>query len=322
MELECTALTSNAATLSNQHGFNIHDDATVRDNRGNPTGREIVTQPLVVSMECGNDGSNLRIDYGDTQEVVRALCACAHSVNKTCGVHVHLGRPMANAEQKSKWEPERVRTFLAIGLLIEERIFTLVPPSRHSNRYCTKIRDVFTDQDIKSYYPVGEVLPRKMSNPKRYAWLNLIETKRVGTDARAYRQASEATGTIEVRLLGNTRRFDYIWAWTVLWTKIAAYVAYLPSSLAINHCVLASSLEPEISNVLRFFKSTYGDGEDRAYQDSDGQDGDTSMPARDARGYAMRAPTTVPESRADATSRVANTVVTDDNQLLDDGSAD
>jgi len=91
------------------------------------------------------------------------------------------------------------------------------------------------------------VVARKFDNIKRYCWMNLIETKRVGTDERPGRGSSHALGTIEVRSLGNTAKFEYVWAWTNLLLKLAAYVAYLPSSLAILRCGMINSFEEDFS---------------------------------------------------------------------------
>jgi hypothetical protein len=193
----------------------------------------------------------MSIDYGGAESLVKDLCSCAVEINKSCGIHVHLGRPDLGGgnPNKSFWEPERVRTFLIIGHLLEEKLFGLCPASRRDNQYCKKIAESYQDgRDFKQFYPVGQVQARKYENPKRYCWLNLIETRRVGTDAPG-RAAGPGLGTIEVRMLGNVRRFEYIWAWVQLWVKIGAYVAYLPSSLAISHCCFSGSLAGDFQRV-------------------------------------------------------------------------
>jgi len=86
---------------------------------------------------------------------------------------------------------------------------------------------------MMSYYPIGKVVANKRENTKRYCWLNLIETQRVGTKRTPGLGEGPATKTVEIRLLGNTRRFNYIWAWTRFWVRVAAYIAYVPTSLAV-----------------------------------------------------------------------------------------
>ena len=267
LEIEAVRISEDATGIFQRRGFDRHFDRTILADNGGQLpraledggGSELVTPPYTVGLTMTQDGNRLAIDYRDTMAAVEDLCAATAHVNTSCGLHLHLGRPHSSGG--SRWDPERVRTMLCIGLMLEERLFKVVPSSRVSNRYCAKIRSLFQEDDLRSFYPTGTVAPRKYNNPKRYCWLNLIETRRVGTDPTPSRAAGPATGTVEVRLLGNVRRFAYIWAWTQLWTKIGAYVAYLPSSLAIMHCTAGGSLEPEFANLARHLSAApLGDG--------------------------------------------------------------
>jgi hypothetical protein len=257
IELECVRLTQQAASLIQTHGFGRHYDGSIRGTNGEqlPTtiemggGSEIVTPPYKVSVRMDNEGKHMRLDYGNAQNAIKAMCDCAAEINTSCGLHVHLGRP--GKLGKSEWKPESVRTMLAICTLLEEKLFKLVPPSRHNNRHCQPIKGLFTANDLQSFYPTGAVVPRKNENPKRYCWLNLIETRRKGNDPRPHRMGSEATGTVEIRLLGNTRRFEYVWAWTQLWVKMAAYVCHLHPTFAFSHCVITDSIAAEMDAVLQ-----------------------------------------------------------------------
>jgi hypothetical protein len=147
---------------------------------------------------------------------------------------------------------------LIIGKMIESKMFGLVPPSRRDNSHCVKIDARYGAADFEQFYPVGNVNPRKYDNPKRYCWMNLIETRRVGTRSISGYGDSPATGTIEIRLLGETADPDYVERWTRLWLTIAGYVAFVPSSLAIMHCSLGNSLLPlvdEVSKSLALFEN-------------------------------------------------------------------
>jgi hypothetical protein len=257
LELECVKLTNNASGLMQHRGFSRHYDASIRGPNGEhlpPTieaggGSELVTPVYNVEIDSDDEGKKMQLNYGDAMERVRDLCACAAEVNTSCGLHIHLGRPGAN--NRSTWKPEHVRSWLAIGLILEERLFRMVPPSRRNNQTCLPIKQRFMDTDLQSFYPTGNVAPRKCDNPKRYCWLNLIETRRQGTDPTPGRMASTATGTIEIRMLGCTRRFEYIWAWTQLWSKIGAYIAYMSPTFALMHCGLTDSIATELEAVLR-----------------------------------------------------------------------
>lgn len=268
LELEIVRLTDQAGEIINRRGFQRRYDRTIRGHNGEALpesielggGCEVITKPLVVGVTANQDGSFMSIDYRDVEEIVRDLCKCAHEVNTSCGLHVHLGRPQKNAEpnvfgvKPSKWEPEKVRTFLGICTMMEDKFFGVCPESRKNNRYCAPIKNIYVEKDLTAFYPTGQVVPRKYDNPKRYCWLNLIETQRQGNDHRIGRGAGPSTGTIEVRMLGNVRRFNYIWAWVQLWVKFAAFVAYCPTSLALNHLMLGSGIQSELETLAKIKK--------------------------------------------------------------------
>jgi hypothetical protein len=255
VEIECVKLAGGAAQLIQQFGFQRHFDGSIRGPNGETLpatieaggGSEVVTPVYSVNVSMDAEGKHVQLDYGNAKNAIKALCDCAAEINTSCGIHVHLGLP--GKDGKSIWKPEAVRTMLAICTLREEHFFKLVPPSRHNNRHCARIKERFNESDLQSFYPIGTPVPRKSDNPKRYCWLNLIETRRKGTDPRPGRQASEATGTIEIRLLGNTRRFEYVWAWVQLWVKVATYVGHLNSSLSLMHCAVTDSIATEMDAV-------------------------------------------------------------------------
>jgi hypothetical protein len=255
IELEGLTATPGAEAIAQRHGFIKRYDHSIMadDGSGLPRtlesggGFEFITPVIVVNVRMSNVGENLIVDSGGASAMVEDLCGCIAHFNKSCGVHVHLGRPTRDNVVVSKWEPERVRTMLTIGMLLEEKIFSVMPDSRRGNHHSASIRTRYSDDDLGQFYPTGNVVTRKFDNIKRYCWMNLIETKRVGTDERPGRGSSHALGTIEVRSLGNTVKFEYIWAWTNLLLKIAAYVAYLPSSLAILRCGMINSFEDDFS---------------------------------------------------------------------------
>ena len=238
LELEITRLSSDADRIIRERNFKRHRDGSIQVDTGDgddSSGTELVTPTMSVSVTFNPDGDGtMTIDHRDTARIVADLCACAAKVNKTCGLHVHLGRPESSTSTRSKWEPERVRTFLIVCRQLEQKMFELSPSSRQNNRFCKKISEEYNETDLVSYYPMGNVSPNKYDNSKRYCWVNLIETRRTGTNESGGR--GPATGTLEIRLLGNVRRYDYIWAWTSMWLKMAAYCAFYPPTLAIAHC--------------------------------------------------------------------------------------
>jgi hypothetical protein len=121
----------------------------------------------------------------------------------------------------------------------------MVHPSRLNNDTCELISKRYTKNDLGQFYPMGRVDPNKYTNRKRYCWLNLIETARQGTRSDNGYGSSPATGTIEIRFLGETDCPSYIFMWTRLWLKIAALVAYVPSTLAIAQVCYSDLLEQD-----------------------------------------------------------------------------
>jgi hypothetical protein len=99
------------------------------------------------------------------------------------------------------------------------------------------------------FYPVGKVDPVKYSNQKRYCWLNLIETARKGNRSDSGFGGSPSTGTIEIRMLGETDNSAYIYYWLQLWLKIASLVAYAPNTLAISNCCFSDVLESDFQKL-------------------------------------------------------------------------
>lgn len=251
-ELELVKLAPESARLMAEHQFVQHYDRTIRGRNGEELPRsieagggcELVTGVLTVPVRMSDTGDGYTADFGVAHPVLRDLCACAAEVNESCGFHLHLGRP---SEAGSVWKPNHVRTMLFIARFLEETLYDLCPSSRRGNQYCKSIAQDYAICDFASFYPVGVVRPRKYDNPKRYCWLNLIETRRQGTERSG--ASGPALGTIEIRMMGNVRRHRYVQAWAELWVKVAAYVAYLEPSLAISRCCYGGSLEAELSKV-------------------------------------------------------------------------
>ena len=250
LELECVAPSERHEVIARDAGFKLKRDASIMlDGTSAPQGMEIITRPIKVPVLVGSEPPAI-IDNTHLRAGIELLAGCAAQVNESCGLHVHLGRPIADDPATSRWLPAQVKTALTLGFMLEERLYSLCPNSRRLSRYCAKLSDHYKVTDAYATCPIGRVYPRKMANPKRYAWLNLIETKRVGDPTLPEgRQEAAATGTIEIRMLGNTKRASYISAWTDLWVRVAALVAYYPPHVAILACA-SGELEVELQAVL------------------------------------------------------------------------
>lgn len=261
LELEAVRLRPAADSALTALGLAIHRDASIKADDGSDlprtgpdAGVELVTPVLNCEVVGTSDGKKMEVRIEPpTEQFIIDTCNLIQHVNKSCGVHLHLGRPSKDGT-KSTWEPEKIRTALIIGKILEPRLYDIVDPSRRNNQHCTAIDDRYTARDFGEFYPVGPVKPIKYDNKKRYTWLNLIETARTGNRSEPGFASSPGLGTIEIRLAGNTADSAYVMSWTRLWLKIAAYLAYVPTSLAINHCCYAGSLDANFSEVAQAYE--------------------------------------------------------------------
>jgi hypothetical protein len=273
LEFEAAELVSNIDAVCAQHGYHKHMDGTIASVDGavlrNPG--EVITPPFeailgVTSSEIGAPRVP-SVTFSDVEAIkakIRTLSLCATKVNKTCGLHVHVGCPQGRGN-KSHWTDEQIRTWLLVGLALEDRLYDVVPASRGNNRFCKKIKEIYSEEELASWNPLGEISPRKWENTKRYCWLNLIETRRNGSGPRYNSSGTplgsgEATGTVEIRLLGNVKRSEYIFVWTKFWAKIAGMIAYLPSSLAIASAY--HRVQADIDDIKRVKNNVYVSSEE------------------------------------------------------------
>lgn len=255
LELECVRLSQSAGQIIEQMSFGHHLDHSIKGDNGETlprswpgAGHEIVTKPTNIAVSMGSDGARMQMEFKPAHHLVSQLASCSGHVNRSCGVHLHLGKPKTSKDGSttfSCWSPDEVRTMLIIGQILEQRLTSMVHPSRLNNDTCELISKRYAKNDLGQFYPVGRVDPNKYTNRKRYCWLNLIETVRKGTRAESGYGSSPATGTIEIRFLGETDCTSYIFVWTRLWLKIAALVAYVPSTLAIAQVCYSELLEQD-----------------------------------------------------------------------------
>jgi hypothetical protein len=167
------------------------------------------------------DGTEYKIDATTAlipHESLRALRTLSLDpslhVNRSCGFHVHVGLGgRVSAPKRKQW----AAAFVLLARAVEPYAFNAVPPSRRTNHYCRAWRS-----------DSGSVINRryqshKYANDSRYMWVNVVE---------AFRPSG--IGTVEVRLLGSTKRYPYLFAWAAICHKMAAAALHLladPSAL-------------------------------------------------------------------------------------------
>lgn len=126
-------------------------------------------------------------------------------IDQSAGIHLHFS--VENGRLSPKINRKYLNNLYAIGSMFEDRIFQLVHECRRNNRYCLPLQKAMETnaeerQATSVQKKLGRISPYKGDNNKRYCWLNFVEIWRQG-----------GIRTVEFRLLGNTKRIEYIAAW-------------------------------------------------------------------------------------------------------------
>ena len=251
--LELEFVEKSPVYAENCHGFAEREDTSVKKQDGT-MGYELVTPPLTCKV-TNNDGAKPRVTYDAS--VVKRLCDCARAVNDTCGLHVHVGRPTSPIS-RSHWSADQCHAWLVTGMALESKLYAACPASRQSSKHAKPIRDIYPPAKFTSSlvaHPAHPAMPNKYENPLRYCWLNLVETVRPSQnempfERQNHRGLAAALGTVEIRMMGNTRRFSYVDAWLRLCLTWGAVMAYTDPVRAISGITLGDWLSDEIEAVM------------------------------------------------------------------------
>lgn len=220
-----------------------------------------------LNVSCIRDGSIAGGEYvsgvlrGDAGMVqmhnllgeLRSSC----TINKTCGIHVHVGTANFN-------KAFTVYAYI-LGLRLEDEVFQTLPPSRTNNEYCDKLRklptmkademiaiinkhgfkagvDICYDELYKgmSYGDLPDEKHNKLhphkngrycgkyqgvpiNNNFRYKWLNLIPTNFNMKKAKSLKQAKERC-TIEFRNHGASLSYVKVRNWVLFCMAFVSFV--------------------------------------------------------------------------------------------------
>ena len=198
--------------------INIKEDASVNED-----GKEYVLSESAVNDS--NKGLNALEQLLDDEYI---------NVDKSCAFHVHLGLPKRNriSKQWAGW-------MVVLGRLVEDKAFQAVPMSRRSNNYCRKL-SLSTEPIQARFYP-----KEKYRNDSRYYWINVVEMFR-----------EEGIKTVEIRLLGNTKRWEYCLAWI----SVCHLMAQAALRLVKDPSRLAQEVE-KLNNIFEQIGTGFLDGE-------------------------------------------------------------
>lgn len=196
-------------------------------------------------IEVGHDGSvsGDGLEYRVKRELVhtpdkslaalRTLATDPYlQVNRSCGFHVHIG--LAKRSRKiHAW----AGWFVQLARDLESYAFAAVPESRRANNYCRSWKES-RGSIIAQQYSAS-----KGSNQLRYNWVNPVEIFRPG-----------GIRTIEVRLMGDTKRYTYLLAWISVCRLMAISswaLLFDPSRLEFEREELKKSFNLVRDNFLR-----------------------------------------------------------------------
>lgn len=191
----------------------VHDGSLRHADDGKVYGGEYVTDVLRGDLGL----SNLKMLC--TELTKRCL------VDKTCGVHVHIGDAI--------FDKETVVLMYYLYVKIQDEIFMMLPPSRRNNEYCRKLPNIGIDLSkilserdyhISFYYDRiiqelsnfsgGQKVNKKRDHPKgakcgydhstaRYCWVNFMptvfNTRKNGIYTVEFRPAPGSTSYIKVK---------------------------------------------------------------------------------------------------------------------------
>jgi len=133
-----------------------HDSSVTRGTFPRATGGEVVSPIL-----RGTDG------FDQIAKVVKAIRDCNGTINKRCGLHVHVDMRNFTATGRAK--------VVASWRNWQTEITKIVARSRHNNTYCRQISkyeaDLWVDQILRGNEQVGD----------RYRTLNTTPFPRIGT---------------------------------------------------------------------------------------------------------------------------------------------
>ena len=213
--------TSYLKTSSMNYTFGVEMETCTR--------REV--DPDGLNLKTMEDGSISGIEYvtgvlkGDVgiqqlKNICRALREEDVRVDRSCGVHIHIGNTIFNRRFSIM--------LLKLCKQIEDDVYAIMPSSRKSNSYCKLLPDSISGMNFHNYrktlgdftqgVPINKEYNKKKHHPgghynsQRYYWVNLTN-------------CSAATGpeTVEFRPHSATIDFDKIYNWLLICMSIVSF---------------------------------------------------------------------------------------------------
>lgn len=126
----------------------VHDGSLRGANGEDPLGAEYVTGVLI-----GDSGLT---QLAEICRVVGKNC----SIDKRCGVHVHIG--------SLNWNKEEVVFAYLLGELIEKDLFSVLPESRRKNSYCKPLTKILSGKILNDFRRTSNAMSYKLLIDEAY----------------------------------------------------------------------------------------------------------------------------------------------------------
>ncbi len=212
VEIECLAK-RRGNSISNsklkEHNFIEGIDPSIKNNNGEESSRGYEYR----STPANGDKLHEMID-GLSEELINKK----YSVNKSCGLHVHI---------ETKPEVELLKKMYCFYSKFEGLFFAMLPKSRQENKFCAKFneldkysyKEVLDVKDLrgfkKLFYERAGFYPKfNYGHKKRYCWINFHSI--------FYR------GTLEIRAHSGTINAEKIKNWIQMHLIIKEYLDKKP----------------------------------------------------------------------------------------------
>ena len=196
-------------TCSSSEVYNgSHNLKAVYD--GSVSGHEFVTGVLQ-----GNKGVD------ELKSICNHLSGCDARVDRTCGVHVHIGNATFNRRFSIM--------LLKLCLHIQDDIYSILPESRLTNEYCKRLPaeqverldfhnyrkvlgTIIANCDINKDYNKKKAHPGGRYHSQRYYWVNISNYS-----------TSSGTSTVEFRPHSGSLDFNKIYKWLLICMAIVKF---------------------------------------------------------------------------------------------------
>jgi hypothetical protein len=184
----------------------VHEDGSIG---GKGYGIEICTPPA-----SGDKGENL------LKEVCDIMARNGATVNKSCGLHVHLD--VKEIDNRNANEMYRsVQRLWLFYLTFEDVLMSFLPPSRRSSNYCQSLKSDYHFREIAEAQNIDklEKIWYRVSNQR-----DIVECKSESKHQTRYRGINMHTlfseRHIEIRFHSGTINFKKIAEWVNLHARI------------------------------------------------------------------------------------------------------